>query len=157
MFDPAVPPGGEGKVTLTVRTQGYSGPKRWGAGVFTNDTNFKEISLTVKAFVKPLLTVTPSIVKFDSSPEEIATREVEIKTEISKPLVLVPGRFTLGEQLTYRVEEIEKGKRFKVIFQTIPGRSGRFNGFLKLRTGYPEKPEIKIWIMGRPSEKQRPS
>lgn len=144
-------------MTLTVRTEGYSGAKQWGAGVFTNDTNFKEITLTVKAFVKPLLTVTPSHVKFDSSPDDIATREVEIKAETEKALTLVPGQFTLGEQLTYRLEEIEKGKKFKVIFQTIPGGSGGFNGFLKLQTGYPEKPEIKIWIMGYPSEKRRPT
>ncbi|PKN66487.1 MAG: hypothetical protein CVU57_05835 [Deltaproteobacteria bacterium HGW-Deltaproteobacteria-15] len=157
MFDPAVPPGGEGKVTLTVRTVGYSGAKQWGAGVFTNDPNFKEISLTLKAFVKPLLTVSPTHVRFDSLPEEIATREVVIKTEISKPLALVPGQFTLGERLTYRIEEMEKGKRFKVVLQTIPGRSEGFNGFLKLKTGYPEKPEIKIWIMGYPSEKRRPT
>ncbi|RJR40633.1 MAG: hypothetical protein C4576_20060 [Desulfobacteraceae bacterium] len=155
MFDPAVPPGGEGKVTLTVRTQGYSGAKQWGAGVFTNDPNFKEMTLTVKAFVKPLLTVSPTHVRFNSSPNEVATREVEIKAEIAKPLTLVPGQFTLGGQLTYRIDEMEKGKKFKVILETIPGGSGRFNGFLKLQTGYPEKPEIKIWIMGNPPATQR--
>ena len=157
MFDPAVPPGGEGKVTLTVRTQGYSGAKVWGAGVFTNDPNFKEISLTVKAFVKPLLTVSPTHVRFNSSPNEVATHEVEIKAETSKPLTLVPGHFTLEGQLTYRIEEIEKGRKFKVILETIPGGSGRFNGFLKLQTGYPEKPEIKIWIMGNSPPARRSS
>jgi hypothetical protein len=96
-------------------------------------------------------------VKFEFYPDEIATREVEIKTEVSKPLTLIPVHFTLGEQLTYRVEEIEKGKRFKVTLQTIPGQSGRFNGYLKLRTSYPEKPEIKIWIMGNPPATLRSS
>jgi hypothetical protein len=131
-----------------VRTEGYSGAKEWGAGVFTNDPKWKEISLTVKAFVKPLLIVSPQQVRFDSSPDEIAAREVEIRTEIAKPLTLIPVHFTLGEQLTYRIEEIEKGKRFKIVFRKISGRSGKFNGFLKLQTGYPEKPEIRIWIMG---------
>jgi hypothetical protein len=87
-------------------------------------------------------------VVFDSSPDEIATREIEIKSEVSRPLTLMPGPFNLSGQVTYRIEEIEKGKRFKVIFQKIPGRSGKFNGFLKLQTGYPEKPEIKILIVG---------
>lgn len=150
MFDEAIPPGGEGKVTLTVRTEGYSGARQWGAGVFTNDPNFKEITLTVKATVKPLLTVSPTHVRFNSPPDQVATREVEIKAEIAKPLTLAPGQFTLGAQMTYRIEEIEKGKKFRVILQTIPGGSGRFHGFLKLQTGYPEKPEIRIWIMGNP-------
>lgn len=129
----------------------------WGAGVFTNDPNFKEISLTVKALVKPLLIVSPTHVRFNSPPDQVATREVEIKSEVSKPLTLAPGQFTLEGQLTYRIEEIEKGKRYKVILQTIPGGSGKFHGLLRLQTGYPEKPEIKIWIMGNPPATQRSS
>jgi len=109
----------------------------------------------VRAFVKPLLTVNPQRVRFDSPPDKIVTREVEIETEASKPLTLVPGHFTLEGQLTYRIEEIEKGKRFRVVFQTIPGGSGRFHGFLNLQTGYPEKPEIRIRIMGNPPATRR--
>ena len=138
-----------------MRTAGYSGDKQWGASVFTNDPNFKEITLTVKAFVKPLLIISPQQVRFDSPPDKIATREVEIRAETERPLTLVPIHFSLGEQVTYRIEEIEKGKRFKVIFQTIPGGPGRFHGFLKLQTGYPEKPEIRIWITGNPPAARR--
>jgi hypothetical protein len=105
-----------------------------------------------------LLTVSPTHVRFNSPPDQVATREVEIKSEVSKPLTLAPGQFTLEGQLTYRIEEMEKGKKFKVVLQTIGGGgSGRFNGFLKLLTGWPEKPEIKIWIMGYPPAQQRSS
>lgn len=139
-----------------MRTAGYSGDKQWGAGVYTNDPDFKEITLTVKAFVKPLLVVSPQHVRFDSPQDSIATQEVEIRAETERPLTLVPVHFSLGERLTYRIEEIEKGKRFKVVFQTIPGLHGRFNGFLKLQTGYPEKPEIRVWITGTPPATRRP-
>jgi hypothetical protein len=47
------------------------------------------------------------------------------------------------------VEEIEKGRRFKIRFISIPGPPQTYHGFLNLKTNYPEKPEINIRIRGR--------
>jgi hypothetical protein len=102
-----------------------------------------------------LVTVSPERVVFESSTDENGSREVHIKAEVSRPLTLVPGPHSLPEEVTYRIEEIEKGKRFKVVFQKVPGGSGRFHGFLRLQTGYPEKPEIRILIMGNPPEARK--
>lgn len=74
---------------------------------------------------------------------------VEIKAGLDKPLALTPEEFNLEGKLTYRIEEIEKGRRFKIHFTSIPGPSQRFNGFLNLKTNYPEKPIINIRIRGR--------
>ena len=139
-----------------MHTQGYSGPKYWTAGVFTSDPHFKEITLTVKAFVKPVVTVLPKRVLFESSAGESASREVTVKAEGPRPLALTPGPFSLSGQVTYRIEEIEKGRRFRVVLQRVPGGAGAFHGFLLLQTGYPEKPEIRIMISGDPLQVQRP-
>lgn len=155
-FDPVIPPGGEGKVTLKVRTDGYRGSKQWGANVYTNDPRWKEFILTVGAYVNPALTVNPLRVYVYYYPDQVVTREVEIKAEIPRPLTLVPGRFDLVERLTYRLEEIEKSKRFKVIFQSVPGQSGSFRGVLRLNTNYPEKSSIMIWIRGGPIASPKP-
>jgi hypothetical protein len=156
-FDQVIPPGGEGRVTIKVSTGGYRGPKQWNAEVYTNDPRWKEFILTVKAYVKPVLTVKPVKVNVYYDEGEFVTREVDIIAEIPRPLTLVPAHFDLGERLTYRIEEIEKGKRFKVIFQNIPGRSGRFRGILRLNTNYPEKSSIMIWVWGGPNTYPKPS
>jgi len=49
--------------------------------------------------------------------------------------------------VTYRIEEVEPGRIFRVHFTSIPGPSGNYRGILKLKTNYPEKPEITIRIM----------
>jgi hypothetical protein len=47
-----------------------------------------------------------------STGNEIITREVEITAELPRPLTLASIQFSLGGTLTYRIDEIEKGKRF---------------------------------------------
>lgn len=77
---------------------------------------------------------------------EIITREVEIKAELARPLALTPTQFNLGGTLTYKIDEIEKGKRFKISFRNVPGQIGNFRGVLKLQTNYPERPEVAVFI-----------
>lgn len=77
---------------------------------------------------------------------EVVTKEVEIKAELPTPLTLVPSQFNLEGRVTYRIDELEKGKRFRLVFQNVPGQSGTFRGFLRLRTNYPEKPDVLIMV-----------
>jgi hypothetical protein len=51
-FDPAVPPGGEGKITLKINTKGYQGSVRKSARVKSNDPEKPDIILALKATVK---------------------------------------------------------------------------------------------------------
>ena len=46
-FDRAIPPGGEGKITLTVDLRGYNGPVRKDATVTSNDPEKSSLKLTV--------------------------------------------------------------------------------------------------------------
>jgi hypothetical protein len=147
----------KGKITLRVLTGGYRGNKTWGADVCTNDPTWKQFNLIVKAYVETLLTVSPAYVTIHSTGNEIITREVEIRAELPRPLTLTSIQFSLGGTLTYSIDEIEKGKRFKISFRNIPGQIGNFRGFLKLQTNYPEKPEVVVWISARSVGEQKTS
>lgn len=152
-FDKAIPPGGEGKITLRVRTKGYQGAKQWGATVHTNDPKWKTVILTVKAFVKvPIYLSSPSAYLY-GRPGQSVTYAVEIRAQLDRPLTLKPMEFNLDGKVTYTLEEIEKGRRFKIGFSNMPCPRGNYRGFLKLKTNYPEKPVIKLRIWGRFREK----
>ena len=128
MMRPSLPEE-EGKITLRVRTSGYRGNKTWGANVYTNDPTWKQFNLIVKANVKPLITVSPPHAVIYFRDNEIITREVEIRAELPRPLTLTPTEFSLGGTLTYRIDEIEKGKIFKISFQECPGPNRKFPRF----------------------------
>jgi len=64
------------------------------------------------------------------------TRVIDIKAELDKPLKLDLMEFNL----------VEKGRKYRIMFKSIPGPPQTYGGFLKLKTNYPEKPEITVRI-----------
>ncbi len=148
-FDSLIPPNGEGKITVKIDTKGFDGPERWGVKVFTNDPKWKEAVLDLRANIKPVITLTGSMVLFSGKKNTTMTREVEIGTGLDKPLILTPERFTLSGKVTYSIAEIEKGKRYRVTFQNIAGKAENYRGFLSLKTNLAEKPDVTLWIIGR--------
>jgi hypothetical protein len=148
-FDRAIPPGGEGKITLQVNTAGFQGPIDKSARVYSNDPANGEVTLRLKAVVQVPILVTPKYVYISGSAEKPITRIVEIKAELDKPLEITPGEFNLEQKVHFKIEEIEKGRKYQVRFESIPGPPQSFQGFLKLKTNYTEKAEMTIWIRGR--------
>jgi hypothetical protein len=60
----------------------------------------------------------------------------------------MPVHFNLAEKLSYTIQEIEKGRKFRIRFTSIPGPAQAYHGILKIKTNYPEKPEIVLRIRG---------
>lgn len=148
-FDRAIPPGGDGRITLTVRTKGYKGAQGWSAKVITNDPRMNEALLSVKAFVQVPIYVKPYYVRLYGRGDVTVTRSVEIEAGLDKPLTLKPGQCDLAGKVTYTIEEVDKGRRFKVSFASIRGVAGSYRGFLNLETNYEEKPIVTIRINGQ--------
>lgn len=148
-FDRAVPPGGEGKITLRLNTRGYEGKVRKAARVYTNDPGNRTETLTLDVFVKTPILVSPRSVFIQGKAAETLTRSVEITGDPGKPLKIEPVDFNLHHRLTYSIEEISPGKRYRINFATIPNVADQYRGRLLLRTNYPEKPELSIFVRGR--------
>lgn len=108
----------------------------------------------MKGSVKVCIYLLPRRVSFFGDPDKKIIRKVDIKAMLDRPLTLNPVKFDLKDRLKYKIEEIQKGRMFRISFETIPFETipvtGKmFQGSLKLQTNYPEKPELVIWIRGR--------
>jgi hypothetical protein len=117
--------------------------------VFSNDPKWREAVLDLRANVKPVITLSGTAVLFSGKKPAGMTREVEISTGLDRPLILTPMQFTLSGKVTYSLLEIEKEKRYRVVFQNVAGKRENYRGFLKLKTNFAEKPDITLWIIGR--------
>jgi hypothetical protein len=148
-FDKAVPPGGEGTIKVKVTTEGYEGPIEKTARIYSNDPAMGETFFKITANVRVPIHLSTYYVLIAGGEERAATKTVEIKAQLDKPLTLTPTAFNLDEKLTYSLEEVEKGRRYLLHFKPLPGASGSHQGFLKLRTSYKEKPELTIRIRVR--------
>lgn len=116
--------------------------------MYSNDPQNGEAVLTVKAFVKESILVSSKALRFKGKEGTVLTQSVDITAQEEKPLSIKPGVFSLQEKMTYRIEEVEKGKAFKIFFTNLPLPAGRFSGSLKLMTNYDDNPEISITISG---------
>jgi hypothetical protein len=148
-YDRAIPPGGKGKITLTVNTKGYQGRIHMAAVAYTNDPKMSQFTLGVRAFVQVPVLVSPRYVLLQGKAERAVTRTVEIQAGLEKPLAIEPEKFNLEGRVDYDIVEIKKGRFYRVHFTSVPGNAGTFVGFINLRTNYEEMPIINIGIGAR--------
>ena len=148
-FDRLIPPNKQGRIRVKVDTKGFEGKQRWGIKVLTNDPKWKEAVLDIRANIKPILNLSAKSVQFTGKNDVPMTRDIEIAAGIDRTLIITPQLFTLPGKVTWSLQEIEKGKKFRIRLKSIPGGSEDYRGFLTLKTNFPEKPELTIWIIGR--------
>jgi hypothetical protein len=148
-FDRAIPPGGEGKITLKINTRGYEGKVHKSARVYTNDPKRQMESITVEAFVKTPILVSPRSVYLQGRVSETVTKAVDIKGNPAKALKIEPVDFSLNHRVKYSIEEVSSGMHYRVSFTSIPNVANHYQGTLRLKTNYPEKPELFIFVRGR--------
>ena len=148
-YDRSIPPGGEGKITLKLNTTGYEGKVRKAARVYTNDPKTPQEILVIDALVKTPIMVSDKMVFLQGTTQETITKSIDIKGELNKPLKLEPVDYTLDKKVKFNIEEVTKGKHYRVTFTSIPNVGNYYQGLLKLRTSYPEKPELVIHVRGK--------
>jgi hypothetical protein len=132
-----------------VSTRGYHGNIQKSAMVYTNDPNNKVVRLRVKAFIKTPIYVSSRNIGLYGKEYQTLTTLVEVRAELDRALKLTPVQFDLSEKMSFEILEIEKGRKFRIRFTSIPGPAQTYDGVLKLKTNYPEKPEIILKIRGR--------
>jgi hypothetical protein len=147
--DRSIPPGGEGKITLRLNTRGYEGKLRKTARVYTNDPKNSQDTIVIEALVKTPITLSDRIVFLQGTTQEAVSRAVDIKGELNKPLKLEPVDYTLDKKVKFNIEEVAKGKHYRVTFTSIPNAGNYYQGLLRLRTSYPERPEVVIHVRGK--------
>jgi Protein of unknown function (DUF1573) len=148
-YDRSIPPGGEGKITLKFNSRGFEGRVRKAARVYTNDPKNPRETLVMDAFIKTLIVISDRMVFLRGTTQETITRTVDIKGELNRPLKLEPVDYTLDKKVKFNIEEITQGKQYRITFTSIPNVGNYYQGILKLRTSYPEKPELVIFVRGR--------
>ena len=129
---------------MSINTNDHQGNITKRIRVYTNDPQKKVDALTVKAFIKTSISISRKYISLAGKFDDEITKTVTIIAKEDKPLELKPNHFTLKTKVSYRIEEVKKGQEFKIHFTRIPGFAGTHHGFLKLKTNYPEKPEISI-------------
>ena len=148
-YDREIPPGGEGSITVRINTKGYQGEIRKKARIFTNDPRKKVEVVDIKAFVKAPIYISPRFAYIRGPAGQSLSRSVSVRAGEERSLTLEEAGFNLGGRVTYAIEEVEAGRFYRIRFTAIPGPPGDYRGVLRLKTNYPERPQIVIPVIAR--------
>jgi hypothetical protein len=148
-FDRTIPPGGEGKITLEVRTKGYRGKVQKRARVFSNDPNHPEVTIGLKGMVWLPVRVSPRSVHLRGMEDEKIEKVVHLlRGEKEEPLIVKLDSVSIPDKVEVKLDETEKGRTYQLKVKNKVKGKATYRGILKLSTNYPERPEIVIQVTG---------
>jgi len=146
-FDRAIPPGGEGKITIKVTLNNLNGPVKKTSTAFTNDPQNPQVKLVMQGTVKGLIEVRPgNVVSFRGMADQMGEREVEI-ISLSSPFRVQRLESTLEDRITYKLETLTEGKHYRLKVSNL-AKQGSYSGVIKIITDHPQKPDIIVRVVG---------
>lgn len=144
-YDQAVPPGGEGRVTLTVDLEGYEGEVRKTAILYSNDPRRPTVTLTLKGRVRTAIEIRPSpLVRFQAGQKAVQERTLEIISE-DRPFRILQIETDGEDWLAYNLAPLGTGKGYRLTLQ-ISGMTRTRWGEVHCLTDHPEKPKLRIRV-----------
>jgi hypothetical protein len=146
-FDESIPPGGSGRITLIVDFADHEGPLERTVGVFSNDPDSDDATLSVKGTAKPLLQVRPgNTISFQGGDRPLKKTSIEI-VSTGEPFHIRNMETDLKGKVDYRLETVQKGRHYRLNV-TNTAKEGTYSGFVKLNTDLSGKRTITISVTG---------
>ena len=146
-FDKAIPPGGQGKIVLTVDTKSFRSAISKTAVVLSNDPNTPELTLKVLANVKGLVKAEPSeYLNIHTTKGQRGVGEVRL---VSENAAFRPASATATEYLSATLSPDSEPGRWKLLVTSeATAPVGLLVGTVTVKTGIPEEPEFRIAVSG---------
>lgn len=157
-YDRTIPSGGEGKITLAVKTKAYQGKVHKSARVTTNDPKHATLTIGMKGTVWAPIRVAPRYAHLRGVVGDDVETAVSVEAQKKDPMTIELASVSIKDKVAVEVKELEKGKRYQIKVKNKVDKQGAYNGSIKLTTNYPEKPELSIRVSGniRPVLEVRP-
>ena len=144
-FDRFIPPGGEGKVTLTVDLRGFQGKVWKSATVTSNDPRQPSLEIMVQGKVRPHIELRPgSFVQFSPATPGSDERTVDLVATGQEFRILKIDN-NLKDKIGAELETIVPGRHYRLKITNLQ-RQGSFSGVIRCSTDHPQKPEVPIRI-----------
>jgi len=159
-----IPPGGEGKITLKVKTKGYGGRRlSKGATVYTNDKKKSALRLSIAGNIERFVTIRPRQVRLRGIAGEQLKKKVTIIPVKKYPFKILKVRARNGKDIRFQLQEekSQKGPQYVLIVENQRLEKGRYFDNITLETDSQIRPTLKIRVYGdimpRPEEEKKES
>lgn len=146
-YDETIPPGGQGKVTLTIKPFTVLNKFRKKAVVTTNDPSHGEATLVLTGVVTPLIEVQPgNIIRFLGDPREPKESQVRFISHLSGPWEIKDFRTNIPDKIEVKVKAEEPGRVYVLEVKNRVQEGGRYTGLIEVFTTSKERPRMIVRV-----------
>lgn len=112
----------------------------------------------MKADVWTPVLVNPMVANLRGAIGEEVEKTIEIRAQKEEPLKLEVLPDSIPDEVSVALKTVEKGRLYQLKFTNKSMNRGKYNGVVKLKTNYPESPELIVRVSGfiRPVLEFRP-
>jgi hypothetical protein len=147
-FDPTIPPGGEGKITLKLNLKGYQGDIKKTATVFSNDPQNGKLVVVMQGKVKSLIEVRPTAtITFRGLADQLHDNVLDIAATPPHKFQIEKTETNLEGKIAFAVETAQAGTQYQLKVSN-QAKQGNYSGFIKIYTDLPQKPDLVIRVSG---------
>ena len=149
-FDQAIPPGGVGKIVLTVKTEGYQGRVTKSALVRSNDPRQQSLNLSLSADIRTYIVVEPALRAVLQGVVGDDIRQVlQIRAGDGYPLEIRETSTNITQWLDYKVVKKGGDHQYELEVRGKTQTPASAGGYIRLVTNHPKKLEVTIPVQLR--------
>jgi hypothetical protein len=147
--DRRIPPGGQGRITLTVAPYSVLRQFTKKTKVFFNDPDHPQVVLTMKGVAKPFIEIQPShIIRFRGKPGEELRSQVRFTSHLPGSFEITEFKTNIPQYIDVTVKADEPGRIYVVEVRNKRQEAGNYAGVIELFTTSEKRPRLIMRVFG---------
>ncbi len=147
--DRRIPPGGMGRITLTIAPYSVLRQFTKKTKVFFNDPDQPQVLLTLQGYGKPFIEIQPNhIIRFRGKPGEELRGQVRFISHLPTPWEIKEFKTNIPQDIDVNVKTEEPGRIYVVEVRNKRQESGNYAGVIELFTTSEKRPRLIMRVFG---------
>jgi hypothetical protein len=147
--DRRIPPGGVGRITLTIAPYSVLRQFTKKTKVFFNDPDQPQVLLTMKGYGKPFIEIQPNhIIRFRGQPGEQLKGQVRFISHLPVPWEIKEFKTNIPQDIDVNVKAEQPGKIYVVEVRNKRPEGGNYAGVIELFTTSEKRPRLIMRVFG---------
>lgn len=147
--DRRIPPGGQGRITLTIAPYSVLRQFTKKTKVSFNDPEHPQVVLTLKGYGKPFIEIQPShIIRLRGKPGEDLKGQVRFTSHLPDPWEITSFKTNIPQFIDVTVKAAEPGRIYVVEVRNKRQEAGNYAGVIELSTTSEKRPRLIIRVFG---------
>jgi hypothetical protein len=147
--DRRIPPGGQGRITLTIAPYSVLRQFTKKTKVFFNDPDHSQVLLTLQGYGKPFIEIQPShIIRLRGKPGEELRDQVRFISHLPVPWEIKEFKTNIPQFIDVNVKAEQPGKIYVVEVRNKRQEAGNYAGVIELFTTSEKRPRLIMRVFG---------